>query len=90
MFFPSNLEVWTLVEYTTHDSTSFTQQTNNDNTAKMNIGKRFDRMKQWTDERMGKEIKTAASDEFKALELEMQLRHEGMLASTVRGLSSQY
>ncbi|KAG9537762.1 BAR-domain-containing protein, partial [Aureobasidium melanogenum] len=36
------------------------------------------RMKQWTDERMGKEIKTAASDEFKALELEMQLRHEGM------------
>lgn len=34
-------------------------------------------MKQWTDERMGKEIKTAASDEFKALELEMQLRHEG-------------
>lgn len=27
---------------------------------------------------MGKEIKTAASDEFKALELEMQLRHEGM------------
>ncbi|KAG9641639.1 BAR-domain-containing protein, partial [Aureobasidium melanogenum] len=44
----------------------------------MNIGKRFDRMKQWTDERMGKEIKTAASDEFKALELEMQLRHEGM------------
>lgn len=45
----------------------------------MNIGKRFDRMKQWTDERMGKEIKTAASDEFKALELEMQLRHEGTL-----------
>lgn len=44
----------------------------------MNIGKRFDRMKQWTDERMGKEIKTAASDEFKALELEMQLRHEGI------------
>jgi len=27
---------------------------------------------------MGKEIKTAASEEFKALELEMQLRHEGM------------
>jgi len=46
----------------------------------MNIGKRFDRMKQWTDERMGKEIKTAASDEFKALELEMQLRHEGVLS----------
>jgi hypothetical protein len=56
----------------------------------MNIGKRFDRMKQWTDERMGKEIKTAASDEFKALELEMQLRHEGMLPSTVRGTLSDH
>jgi hypothetical protein len=56
----------------------------------MNIGKRFDRMKQWTDERMGKEIKTAASDEFKALELEMQLRHEGMLPLTVRGTLSDH
>lgn len=47
-------------------------------------------MKQWTDERMGKEIKTAASDEFKALELEMQLRHEGTLPWMVRGASNQY
>ncbi|KAJ9623586.1 hypothetical protein H2203_005848 [Taxawa tesnikishii (nom. ined.)] len=29
-------------------------------------------------ERMGKEVKTGVSDEFKALEMEMALRHEGM------------
>lgn len=39
---------------------------------------------------MGKEIKTAASDEFKALELEMQLRHEGVLPLTVRGTLSDH
>lgn len=30
---------------------------------------------------MGQETKTAASDEFKALELEMALRHDGEHAS---------
>ncbi|KAL1296548.1 hypothetical protein AAFC00_000053 [Neodothiora populina] len=44
----------------------------------MNINKRLDRMKQWAGERMGGEVKTGQTDEFKALEMEMQLRHEGM------------
>lgn len=45
----------------------------------MNINKRLDRMKQWAGERMGGEVKTGQTDEFKALEMEMQLRHEGMV-----------
>jgi len=44
----------------------------------MNINKRLDRMKQWAGERMGGEVKTGQTDEFKMLEAEMQLRHEGM------------
>lgn len=44
----------------------------------MNINKKLDRVKQWAGEKMGAEAKTAVSDEFKALELEMTLRHEGM------------
>ncbi|KAL3419529.1 bar domain-containing protein [Phlyctema vagabunda] len=44
----------------------------------MNINKKFDRIKQWTNEKMGAEAKTAVSEEFKALEMEMTLRHEGM------------
>ncbi|EAT77227.2 hypothetical protein SNOG_15294 [Parastagonospora nodorum SN15] len=44
----------------------------------MNINKKFDRLKQWTNEKMGAEARTGLSDEFKALELEMNLRHEGM------------
>lgn len=44
----------------------------------MNINKRLDRMKQWAGERMGAEVKTGQTDEFRALEIEMQLRHEGM------------
>lgn len=43
----------------------------------MNVNKKLDRLKQWTGERMGKEVKTGVSDEFKALEMEMALRHEG-------------
>ena len=43
----------------------------------MNINKKLDRMKQWAGERMGQEVKTNTSDEFKAMEMEMQLRHEG-------------
>ncbi|KAI9051624.1 hypothetical protein LZ554_004667 [Drepanopeziza brunnea f. sp. 'monogermtubi'] len=44
----------------------------------MNINKKFDRLKQWTGEKMGQESKTNVSEEFKALEMEMSLRHEGM------------
>ncbi|APA10463.1 hypothetical protein SS1G_07033 [Sclerotinia sclerotiorum 1980 UF-70] len=44
----------------------------------MNVGKKFGRVKQWAGEKMGQESKTEVSDEFKSLETEMQLRHEGM------------
>ncbi|KXS94320.1 hypothetical protein AC578_10814 [Pseudocercospora eumusae] len=44
----------------------------------MNINKKFDRMKQWGKERMGGEVKTDTTEEFKSLEMEMQLRHDGM------------
>ena len=39
--------------------------------------KRLDRLKQWAGERMGGEVKTTLSEDFKAMEGEMQLRHEG-------------
>lgn len=45
----------------------------------MNINKKLGRVKQWAGEKMGGEVKTNTSDEFKALEMEMQLRQEGML-----------
>lgn len=44
----------------------------------MNMNKKFDRLKQWTNERMGGEVKTNVSDDFKALETEMDLRQQGM------------
>ncbi|TVY85644.1 Meiotically up-regulated protein, partial [Lachnellula willkommii] len=44
----------------------------------MNINKKLGRVKQWAGEKMGGEIKTAVSDEFKDLELEMDLRQDGM------------
>jgi len=43
----------------------------------MNINKKLDRVKQWAGEKMGAESKTNVSEEFKALEMEMTLRHEG-------------
>lgn len=46
----------------------------------MNINKKLDRVKQWAGEKMGQEAKTSVSDEFKALEIEMALRHEGRSA----------
>lgn len=46
----------------------------------MNINKKLDRVKQWAGEKMGAEAKTNVSEEFKALELEMALRHDGMSA----------
>ncbi|OJD14826.1 hypothetical protein AJ78_04856 [Emergomyces pasteurianus Ep9510] len=44
----------------------------------MMVNKKLDRFKQWAGERMGSEAKTNVSDNFKALEMEMNLRHEGM------------
>ncbi|KAL1590539.1 hypothetical protein WHR41_00598 [Cladosporium halotolerans] len=44
----------------------------------MNVNKKFDRFKQWGRERMGSEVKTDSSEDFKMLEIEMQLRQEGM------------
>jgi hypothetical protein len=49
----------------------------------MNINKKLDRVKQWAGEKMGAEAKTNVSEEFKALELEMALRHDGMSANTL-------
>lgn len=46
----------------------------------MNINKKLDRVKQWAGEKMGAEAKTNVSEDFKALELEMSLRHEGVSA----------
>lgn len=45
----------------------------------MNINKKLGRVKQWAGEKMGGEVKTNVSDDFKAMEMEMDLRHEGML-----------
>jgi hypothetical protein len=43
----------------------------------MNINKKLDRVKQWAGEKMGAESKTGVSDDFKAMETEMTLRHDG-------------
>ncbi|KAH9884247.1 hypothetical protein F4778DRAFT_566196 [Xylariomycetidae sp. FL2044] len=40
--------------------------------------KKFDRAFQWAGEKMGNEAKTSHTDEFKMLETEMALRHDGM------------
>ena len=44
----------------------------------MNVNKKLDRFKQWAGERMGGEAKTMVSDDFRALEVEIGLRHEGL------------
>lgn len=44
----------------------------------MIVNKKLDRFKQWAGERMGGEVKTNTTDNFKALELEMELRQKGM------------
>jgi hypothetical protein len=54
----------------------------------MNINKKFDRVKQWAGEKMGQEAKTGVSEEFKSLEMEMQLRHEGKSAMNLPGEQS--
>ncbi|KAK4992959.1 hypothetical protein LTR66_006150 [Elasticomyces elasticus] len=61
----------------------------------MNVNKRLGRLKQWAGERMGGEVKTNTTDEFKALETEMTLRHEGMekmqrsMTSYIKSLSKR-
>lgn len=44
----------------------------------MHVNRKFDRFKQWAGERMGGEVKTGLTDDFKAMEEEMSHRHEGM------------
>lgn len=44
----------------------------------MLVNKKLDRLKQWAGEKMGGEAKSAASDELKSLETEMDLRYTGM------------
>lgn len=44
----------------------------------MNVNKKLGRFKQWAGERMGGEVKTNTSDDFKALESEMTVRQDGM------------
>ena len=46
-------------------------------TATMNVNKKFDRLKHFVGEKFGSEVRTNTTDDFKALEMEMQLRHEG-------------
>lgn len=43
----------------------------------MNVNKKIGRFRQWAGERMGGEAKTNLSDDFKAMETEMGVRHEG-------------
>jgi hypothetical protein len=52
----------------------------------MNVNKKLDRFKQWAGERMGGEVKTNVSDDFKALEIEMGLRNDGVPALNLAGL----
>jgi hypothetical protein len=54
--------------------------------ANMNVNKKLDRFKQWAGERMGGEVKTNVSDDFKALEIEIGLRNDGMPALNLAGL----
>ena len=45
----------------------------------MNVNKKLDVFKRWAGERMGGEVKTNVSDDFKALETEMGVRHQGKM-----------
>jgi hypothetical protein len=44
----------------------------------MNVNKKLGRFKQWAGERMGGEARTSASEDFRAMEAEMNLRNDGM------------
>jgi hypothetical protein len=56
----------------------------------MNVNKKLGRFKQWAGERMGGEAKTGVSNDFKSLELEMTLRHEGTVDVAGRYFDSDY
>lgn len=43
----------------------------------MNVNKRFQKLQQWGKEKMGSDGRSGASDDFKALETEMNMRHSG-------------
>lgn len=43
----------------------------------MNVNKKFDRFKQWGKEKMGGEVQTSTSEDFKSLEAEMGVRQAG-------------
>lgn len=49
----------------------------------MHVNKKLGRFRQFVGEKLGNENKTGVSDDFKALEMEMQLRHEGAFARPV-------
>lgn len=56
----------------------------------MHVNKKIGRFKQWAGERMGGEVKTNLSDDFKAMETEMGVRHEGgCLRLILRDLSAK-
>lgn len=55
----------------------------------MNVNKKLDRLKQWAGERLGGEVKTNVSDDFKALEAEMTLRYEGIVLSCYPNVRAQ-
>lgn len=48
------------------------------------MNRKFDRFRQWAGERMGGEIKTNQSDNFKVMETEMNVRHEGTFCLTLK------
>ncbi|RJE19917.1 BAR domain protein [Aspergillus sclerotialis] len=50
----------------------------------MNVNRKFDRFKQWAGERMGGEVKTSLSDDFKAMETEM-----GSMLGYVKSISKR-
>ena len=55
----------------------------------MNVNKKLDVFKRWAGERMGGEVKTNVSDDFRALETEMGLRHQGKQALSIEVWVSQ-
>lgn len=44
----------------------------------MNFTRKIDRAMQWAGEKMGAEAKATHTEEFKELEAEMDIRHEGL------------
>lgn len=40
--------------------------------------KKFGKLRQWTDEKLGASHKTLATEEFREMEIEMQIRQQGL------------